>query len=125
MSRRVLAVGRPDTVRMRLGAALDSAFDVDLEHAPDALGAVALLPSRAVDLFIVLADGGTAPGLDLLRLLREHQAHGAVPIVFVGGSAAQRQTALALGASLLASDSPDDEIRQVARRALAIGSRPA
>ena len=121
MSRRVLAVGRPDAVRMRLAVALDSAFDVDVEHASDALAAVALLPSRAIDLFIVLADGGTAPGLDLLRLLREHAAHGPVPVVFVGGSAAQRQAALALGAALLASDSPDDQIRQVARRALAIG----
>ena len=93
MSRRVLAVGHPDIVRLRVAAALDSAFDVDFEHAPDALAAVALLPSRVVDLFIVLADGGAAPGLDLLRLLREHQAHGAVPIVFVGGSAVQRQSA--------------------------------
>lgn len=121
MSRRVLAVGRPDTIRTRIAAALDAAFDVDVEQAPDALAAVGLLPSRSVDLFIVLADGGAAPGLDLLRLLREHQSHGAIPVIFVGGSAEQRQAALSLGATLLAHDSPDDEIRQVARRGLAIG----
>lgn len=121
MSRRVVFVGGPADLRTRLEGALDAAFDIDVEHHDDALEAIRLLPNRTVDLFVVLATGNPTPGLDLVQLLREHRVHGEVPILFVAGSSAEREAALSFGAVLASAEPSDDEIRRLAREALAIG----
>lgn len=121
MSRRVVFVGEPASLRAQLIGALDAAFDIDVEQHDDALEAIRVLPNRTVDLFVVMAAGCPTPGLDLVRLLRDHRIHGEVPILFVAGSSADRKAALSLGAVLAPADAGDDEIRRLAREALAIG----
>ena len=98
MTRRVLLCGGPTALRQRLAAEIDSGFDVVLEEAREVQAALERLPASEWDLFVVLADGGRAPGLDLVRFLEEHALHGQAPVLVVGGSEESRRAALAAGA---------------------------
>ena len=62
------------------------------------LEAAKRLPEAGWDLFVVLADGDRAPGLDLVRFLEGHALHQRVPVLFIGGDEKQRKAALAAGA---------------------------
>jgi DNA-binding NarL/FixJ family response regulator len=83
---------------MRLAAELDAGFDVAIEDCGGVEEALRRLPSSRWDLFVVLSEGGRAPGLDLVRLLESHALHGSVPVLFVGPDEDERRAALAAGA---------------------------
>lgn len=98
MTRRVLLVGGPEPDRRRIGAEIDAGFDVALDECGGVEEALRRLPVSGWDLFVVLAEGGRAPGLDLVRLLESHALHGNVPVLFVGADQDERRAALAAGA---------------------------
>ena len=121
MTRRILVVGLPDTLRSRIARALDDVFDADVDEHAQALVAMRLLPNHAIDLVIALADGGDAPGEDLVDFVRGHAIHGAAPVLLVGGSESARRAAEAAGATLMGPEPSEDAIRLAVREALGLG----
>lgn len=122
MTRRVLLVGGDEDARRRIAETLDASFDVDVESQADAMGVLKGLPNRTYDVALVHADGGSLPGLDLVRFLAGHPLHRDVAVLFIGGDEPARKRALELGARrLLSRGAGPEELRTSVREALGLG----
>ena len=100
MTKRVLDVGNcvPDHATIR--RFLERNFDVQVEQAHDAAGALAAVHADPVDLVLVnrKLDQDSSDGLDVIRQLKADPRAGQIPVMLITNYAEYQDQAVAAGA---------------------------
>jgi two-component system, chemotaxis family, chemotaxis protein CheY len=117
--KRILVVDDSATMRRMVMASLRALKDIKFQEAGNGLEAIEHLALGTIDLILLDLNMPDMHGLEVVKFVRQHAAHRAIPIIVLTtrGDAESRNSALVAGASAFLTKpfDPPDLAKQVSK----------